>query len=113
MTPDGRLRNKIRHIAGEEAELAERATHGDRVAFDALFDRYCTRMAHVFCALPETQARAKIWEALEQIFADLACESATPLALRAFRVAKTTQAGHSPHRVRTGITRAPVSQHER
>lgn len=113
MTPEARVRNRMQRIAPEELELAARAAGGDRVAFDALFDRYYARIAHVFRALPEGEARTRIWKSLEQVFAGLACESATPLALRAFRVAKSTQTGHSPHSVRASIARAQVAQHER
>jgi hypothetical protein len=113
MTPESRVRDRMHRIGPEEEELAERAVAGDRVAFDALFDRYCARMAHVFRDLPDVEAKAKIWEALEQVFAALDCDPATPLALRAFRVAKTTQASRSVHNVRASIARARVSQHER
>jgi hypothetical protein len=107
------LRKLFQRIAREEAALARRAARGDRAAFDTLFDRYCARMAHVFRALPDTEAKAKTWEALEQVFASLACTSSTPLAARAFRVAHASRTGRPRAVARPGPSRRRVSRSDR
>jgi len=113
MTPRERVRRLLHRIAVEETTLAGRAARGDRDAFDALFDRYCARMAHAFRALPDVEAKAKLWEALEQVFAGLDCDSATPLAARAFRVAKSSLVGRPGRAVHTAPARRKTSAHER
>ena len=75
----------------EERELAARAVRGDRAAFDQLYDRYFDRVAWQFRDLPEPEARAAIWETLEQVFAGLQ-GSDLPLAARAYRIALASQA---------------------
>jgi hypothetical protein len=99
----------LHRIAREEADLAKRAAAGDREAFDQLYDRYFVRMAHVFRHLPEPEAQAKIWEALEQVFASLHVhDDDTPLAARAFRVAHASLARQrAPQSVRgiAGVAR--------
>jgi len=91
---------RLQAIADEEAGLARAALAGDREAFDLLYDRYLCRMAHVFRDLPDTEAQAKIWETLEQIFASLHHDDdGLPLAARAFRVAQAS---------RGSSTRVPV-----
>lgn len=108
----GRARELLDRIAGEEAALARLAACGDRDAFDTLFDRYCARMAHAFRTLPDAEAQAKTWEALEQLFASLDGTCAAPLAVRAFRVAKASRPGRvtpraaQPRRPRTGASRS-------
>ena len=73
----------------EEADLAMRATRGDREAFDQLYDRYFARMAWRFRELSPETAQAAIWEALEQLFKGL-CAGDAPLSERAFRIARAT-----------------------
>jgi len=107
------LRELFQRIAREEAALARRAARGDRAAFDTLFDRYCARMAHAFRTLPDAEAKAKTREALEQVFASLACGSSTPLAARAFRVARASRTGRLPHAVRKRASRRSASVHPR
>ncbi|RIL07336.1 MAG: hypothetical protein DCC71_03220 [Proteobacteria bacterium] len=66
-----------------------------------MYDRYFVRMAYVFRHLPEPEAQAKIWEALEQVFASLHVHDDTPLAARAFRVAHASLVQpRAPHSVR-------------
>lgn len=113
MPPESGARHLLRRIAREEAALAARAARGERAAFDALFDRYCARMAYAFRTLPTPEAQAKIWEALEQVFAGLACDTTTPLATRAFRVAQASRTGTLPHVVRKRASRKSASVHPR
>lgn len=73
----------------EERALAARAANGDREAFDLLYDRYFARVAWQVRDLPQPEAHAAIWEALEQIFAGLEADDA-PLGARAYRIARTS-----------------------
>ena len=98
----------LRRIAREEAELAARAADGDREAFDELYDRYFVRMAYVFRHLPQPEAQAKIWEALEQVFASLHVQDGMPLAARAFRVAHASLARKTLYTMRA-VPRAEAS----
>jgi hypothetical protein len=75
----------------EERALAARAVRGDRAAFDQLYDRYFDRVAWQFRELPEAEARAAIWETLEQVFAGLGTGD-LPLAARAYRIALVSHA---------------------
>jgi hypothetical protein len=75
----------------EERDLAARAVRGDRAAFDRLYDRYFDRAAWQFRDLPEAEARAAIWETLEQVFAGLGSGD-LPLAARAYRIALASHA---------------------
>lgn len=74
------------HLAKEESLLARRAAAGERAAFDALFDRYYARLSWYFRRLPPDEARAAIWQTLEQLFASL--DSEDDLARRAYRIAR-------------------------
>jgi hypothetical protein len=79
-------------IAQEERELAARTGRGDRAAFDQLFDRYFDRVAWQLRHLPEPEAKAAIWETLEQIFAGIESSDETWLAARAYRIACSSRA---------------------
>jgi len=78
-------RNRV-HLPQEEAVLARRAAAGDRSAFDTLFDRYYARVTWCFRDLPPGEARAAVWQTLEQVFAGL--DGDDELAERAYRIAR-------------------------
>jgi hypothetical protein len=86
MVTGARIHRSRADLTQEEAELARRAATGDRAAFDTLFDRYYARLTWLYSDLPQGQARAAVWEALEQIFAGL--DSEEDLAARAYRIAR-------------------------
>jgi hypothetical protein len=86
MGDSARLHRDRSHLAKEEARLAQRAAAGERAAFDALFDRYYARLSWYFRDLPPDEARAAIWQTLEQLFASL--ENDDDLAQRAYRMAR-------------------------
>jgi hypothetical protein len=86
MVTEARIHRSRADLTQEEAELARRALAGDRGAFDALFDRYYARLAWFFSDLPQGEARAAIWQTLEQIFVGL--DSEEDLAARAYRIAR-------------------------
>ena len=91
MTPSEIAMRRL-EMTREEGELAARTANGDRAAFDRLFDRYFDRVARQLRDLPEREANAAIWEALEQIFAGLAAGDRTQLALRAYRITCSSRA---------------------
>jgi len=86
MVTGARIHRSRSDLTQEEAELARRAAAGEREAFDTLFDRYYARLTWLFSDMPRSEARAAIWEALEQIFAGL--DSEEDLAARAYRIAR-------------------------
>lgn len=86
MMTGARIHRRRTDLTREESALARRAAAGEREAFDVLFDRYYARLAWLYQDLPRSEARAAIWEALEQIFAGL--DSEEDLAARAYRIAR-------------------------
>lgn len=112
MRPEVRVHALLRRIEREEAALTLRAARGERDAFDALFDRYCARMAHAFRGLPDVEAKARIWETLEQLFAGLDAERTPSLAIRAFRVAKASSKGRAARSARTPGRRRIASRND-
>lgn len=91
MTPSEIAMRRL-EMTREEGELAFQTVNGDRAAFDRLFDRYFNRVAWQLRSLPEREAHAAIWEALEQIFAGLATSDRSELAARAYRITRSSRA---------------------
>jgi hypothetical protein len=76
----------------DENALVRRAMDGDRVAFDALFDRYYGRLAHQLRELSPAEARRAIRVAMRQLFTGLE-RNEVSLVQKAFRIGREARAG--------------------
>ena len=109
------MRTRSIAAAGDDPELARRASAGDQQAFDLLFDRYFARTSwYFFTIFARRKATVAVAEVLTALFGSLNEDSGMPLAERAYRLSVAAEVRHASEPVRAKpakVQRAnPISQ---